>query len=323
MASARLCAIGAVAPGIAFGHAAHAMPGLDLARFGLPVEDSGAWFDARLMLPGLKHRYLNDTVRYGLAAALRCRQSSGEEVTPERLGVFLGSAVADFSVRDQFDHALLANGSASLNTVSAPNISANITAAHVAIACLARAFSTTLTSPFLAGFEGLYLGVQALRMGQCDQVLVIAAEEALPVDDDCSVVPGALALQLSTDADPEAGGRRLRTLCWARHCDQSSGSTRLVNAVAALPPALLQGARLVVLRDDSTVAKELALHCGNAIHARFDAFGASKLMKEEIVLGGSGALEPMLRAVHWLTVDHPIVLLAIHERRFLAFVIHR
>jgi hypothetical protein len=30
----------------------------------------------------------------------------------------------------------------------------------------------------------------------------------------------------------------------------------------------------------------------------------------------------MLRAAHWLTVDHPVVLLAIHQRRYLAFLIH-
>jgi hypothetical protein len=322
MASARIHAIGTIAPGIAFGHAAHAMPRLDLAGVTAPTPDGGTWFDAKQMLPGIKHRYLNDTVRYSLAAALRCRQSAGDDIAPERLGVFLGTAVADFAVRDQFDHVVIANGADALNTVSAPNISANIAAAHVAIACHARAFSTTLTSPFLAGFESLYLGVQALRLGQCDQVLAIAAEESLPAGADCQVLPGALALQLATDAHPETAGRRLRTLCWARHCEPSNATTRLIDAVAALPPALRQDARLVVLRDDSPIASELALHCADAWHAREDVVGNLKGTTEEIVLRGPGALEPMLRAAHWLTVDHPVVLLAIHERRFLAFVIH-
>jgi hypothetical protein len=305
MTSARLRAIGALAPGIAIGHAA-----------------GGTWFDAKQMLPGIKHRYLNDTVRYSLAAALRCRQSAGDEIAADRLGVFLGTAVADFAVRDQFDHAVIADGADALNTVSAPNISANIAAAHVAIACDARAFSTTLTSPFLAGFETLYLGVQALHLGRCEQVLAITAEELLPASADCDVLPGALAVQLAADGGSEVPGRRLLPLCWARHCGRSNASTGLAVAVAALPPGLRQDARLVVLRDDSRIAGELALHCVNALQARGNVVGNTKGTTEEVVLSGPGALEPMLRAAHWLTVDHPVVLLAIHERRFLAFLIH-
>ncbi len=321
MTSARLRAIGVIAPGIALGHAAHEMPRLDLARITSPIPDT-TWFDAKQLLPGIKHRYLNDTVRYSLAAALRCRQSAGDDIAADRLGVVLGTTVADFAVRDQFDHAVIADGAEALNTVSAPNISANIAAAHVAIACHARAFSTTLTSPFLAGFESLYLGVQALRLGQCEQLLAIAAEESLPASADCDVLPGALALQLAADAGNETPGRRLRTLCWARHSGTSNASTSLADAVEALPPALRQDARLVVMRDDSRIAGELALHCASALHARGDVLGNIKGTTEEIVLRGPGALEPLLRATHWLTVDSPVVLLAIHERRFLAFLIH-
>lgn len=319
MVSARLCSIGAVAPGIALGLAARALPALRLAASAPPPRPA-AWFDAQQMLPGIKHRYLNDAVRYSLAAALRCRQSAGEPVPANRLGVFLGTAVADFAVRDQFDRAVIAAGAEGLNTVSAPNISANIAAAHVAIACQARAFSTTLTSPLLAGFESLHLALLALRLGQCEQVLAIAAEESLPASADCAVLPGALAWQLS--GDTAGPGRRLRALCWARQRSASQASSSLADALAALPVAARQGARLVVLRDHSRIAGALARQCARALQGRADLGMHTSATPEEVVLGGPGALEPMLLATHWLTVDHPVILLAIHERRFLAFLIH-
>ncbi len=65
------------------------------------------WFDPALWLPGTRHRYLNDTTRYALAAARRCPDPCTDGgVAPERLALCFGTSVADVSVRHLFDQAV-------------------------------------------------------------------------------------------------------------------------------------------------------------------------------------------------------------------------
>ena len=117
------------------------------------------WFDARRALPGIRHRYLNDATRFGLAAALRCRSQVLDDTADEHRGIFVGTSVADHAVRQDFDLATLRDGADGLNTVAAPNMSANIAAAHVAIVCRGRAFSTTLTAAGLGAAQAIVIAV--------------------------------------------------------------------------------------------------------------------------------------------------------------------
>ncbi|WP_276266152.1 beta-ketoacyl synthase N-terminal-like domain-containing protein [Cupriavidus basilensis] len=288
---------------------------------GRPVANLAAmdpWFDAARDLPGVKHRYLNNTTRYGLAATLACLRMSGNthwrDADEERRGVYLGTAVADYAVRRQVDQAVLAAGAKALNTVSAPNISANIAAAHLAIASRSRAFATTLPSPLLAGFEGLYLAVQALQMGRIDTALSIAAEETVSDADGAQVMPGAVVLQLHSGHS--GGGRRIAATAWGSLDDPALAARGSTGRLLKQAGAFAGIAQLVVLRD----ASETGAACATCWLRWLNAAGMSTSSRVELAFSSIGAVEPLLWAAYWLTQDRPILLIAIHQRRYLAFL---
>lgn len=277
-----------------------------------------AWFDATRDLPGIKHRYLNDTTRYGLAATLACVRAPGNgcwnAAEEARRGLYLGTAVADYAVRRQVDHAVLAEGATALNTVFAPNISANIAAAHIAIASRSRAFATTLPSPLLAGFEGLYLAAQALRTGRIDTVLAIAAEEAIPEGDGIEVMPGAVVLQLR--AADAATGLRIAATAWGTLDARTGAADRGAHRLLETARACADKPQLVVLRD----ASETGAAAVAGWQRWLCAAGLAASSHVEHVFSSIGAVEPLLCAACWLTQDRPVLIIAIHQRRYLAFL---
>jgi len=311
LAAPRLQAFGLVRPGVVRSGRMAAPLALDAQAWD-PGAQGADWFDGAALLPGVKQRYLNDAVRFALAAARQCERVQASTVSAGQRGLMLGSAGADFSVRAAFDRVVLAEGAAALSSVSAPNISANIAAAHVAMACQARAFATTLSAPLLASLEGLYLGVRALQQGRCAELLLLAAEESLPADSGAVLLPGALALRVGRHA--QGAGPSVTALAWGRCADCPPSA--LTQGLAALPRELR--ARLLLLRDDSALAEASA---GLALQA-CAATPLFSLAAEERVLHRAGALEPLLHALHWLTVSEPVVLLAIQGRRYLAFLFH-
>ncbi len=257
---------------------------------------------------------MNDATRFSLAAVLRCRQQLPCSTAAEQRGVLVGTSVADHAVRELFDHQSLLCGADGLNTVAAPNMSANIVAAHVAIACGGRAFSTTLTGAGLAGFEALYLGAQAINTGRCEQVLCVCTEDTLPGAD---VLPGAIAVQL--DLDARGAQRGLRGLAWGRvdGAGPSTAAARFAQAVVALPPEHARDAQLVCVREDSASARATVTACEQAL-VRADA----RLPARDIHVTGLGSLLPLLLALPWLTTDQPVLLLVVYRCRFLAFSFH-
>lgn len=272
------------------------------------------WFDAAQRLPGIRHRYLNDATRFSLAAALRCRRQLPCSTPAEQRGVMVGTSVADQAVRELFDQQSLRSGAEGLNTVAAPNMSANIVAAHLSIACDGRAFSTTLTGAGLAGFEALYLGAQAINHRRCEQVLCVCTEDTSPGAD---VLPGAMAVQL--DLDARGAQRGLRGLAWGRIDGEgpSTAAARFAQAVAALPPEHARDVQLVCVREDSDSARTTVTACEQAL-ARADV----RLPALDIRVAGLGSLLPLLLSLPWLTTDQPVVLLVVYRCRFLAFSLH-
>jgi len=291
MSGAHLLTCAAVAPGV----------GEDLSRVpDFPPSVDPDWFDAAQRLPGVRHRYLNDTTRYALAAARQCADVG---VSPERLALCLGTSVGDASVRHVFDHTLARGGLDALSTVSAPNISANIAAAHVAIDRQAHALCSTVTSPFLAGFEALMLGMQAIQTRRADHALVIAAEEALPEGAGAAVLPGAIALRLGRGAS--GNGHRLQPLGWGRLDPHGQLSERLIVALARAPSAHAERTRLVVAAGTPvTWPKGLPF-------------------PEVLTCNDAGALAPLLCAMPTLLDHRPFILAAVYAHRYVAFISDR
>lgn len=280
---------------------------------------SAAWFDVKQQLPGIKHRYLNDTSRYCLAAAMSCLRSSTalewHGAAEERRGVIVGTAVADYAVREHYDRSVLNDETDALSAISSPNISANIASAHVSIACHARAFASTLTSPFLAGFESLAVGFMAVRSGRADAVLAIAAEEALPAADDQQITPGAIACGLQRQ--PSTACRRLVDVCWGRHQPSSArlakDAERFLTAIAA------NGTQLpdwVVIRDRSTPAANTARTWLQHAQCAGVAVTPRELLIEDV-----GTVGPLLAAISMITDGKQVVLLVIYQSRYVVLFI--
>lgn len=328
MADAYLTAISAVTPAACFRWTPGAGSALPLPteywHDDTPGRLPGDWFDALRDLPGIKHRYLNDTSRYGLAATLKCLSDKGDDswygADEERRGIYVGTAVADFAVRRQLDYAVMREGAAAVNTVAAPNISANIAAAHIAIASRSRAFATTIPSPLLAGFEALFLAVQAVDLNRADSVLSVAAEESLSDADDERVLPGAVALQLGVSG--RAAGIRISASAWGY-----LGTCGDEMTLPSIAQVLLRQAsdlasqgndvpQILLIRDASDVGQVSALRWLRWIA---DA-GMNDRPYVDRVFRSPGAVEPLLWAATWLTRDRPILLIAIHQRRYLAFL---
>ena len=287
-----------------------------------PAHAADDWFDARQHLAGVKHRYLNDSTRYSIAASSAClRQPAADawhRCAEEQRGIIVGTAVADYAVRHLADQQVISGGPALLNTVSAPNISANIAAAWVAIACRGRAFATTMTSPFLAGFESLFLAAQSLQAGRSAAVLAIATEEALPDEDTSSELPGAVVVQLQ--AGPAPGARRIVASAWAARADaphRLSRSTQRFLTALTQQSAACDTLQLLVLRDDSAAAAATAGCWGDWLYE----CGVRPRQTVERVFDGQGTVAPMLWAASWLTQEQPVLLLAIQQRRHLAFLV--
>lgn len=287
------------------------------------------WFDAKHHLTGIRHRYLNDAARYSVAASLRslCRGESmaWPGAQPEQRGVFLGTAVADYAVRQGVDHAVMAQGFSALNTVSAPNISANIAAAQVAIACQARAFSTTLTSPFLSGFEGLFFAAQSLRLGHATAVMAIAAEESLHADDtSVPVMPGAVLLHLqracAAGMGNHTGSQGIAASCWG-HLNKDAtapakATQRFLDDVARLLQGSPRQTDLVLMRHHTPLSETTSERWQGWLRNSGLVFD----QRRETVFPTVGTVAPMLQAARCLTSPRPVLLLAIHQRRYLAFL---
>lgn len=269
------------------------------------ARESG-WFDASRWLPGTRQRYWNDTSRYSLAAASRCAGDPHEQ--PDRLALCLGTTVADFSARSATDQVVIADGGVALNAISAPNISANIAATQTAIALQARAFCSTFTSPFLGGLEALWFGAQSVDAGQADSAIIVAADEILPDDGNCRVLPGAVAIRIGHVCTAQRG-RTITPLCWGHASTPAGLVQRLCHSLAQLDATHPASITVIAESDDAmaeSIADLLARHVGVSAHvARCEAPGA--------VAAVLSALPPLLQ-------DDPVLLLAIYERRFLAFL---
>ncbi|WP_345812292.1 beta-ketoacyl synthase N-terminal-like domain-containing protein [Paraburkholderia sp. PREW-6R] len=279
-----------------------------------------AAIDVQKHLAGVRHRYFNDTSRFSVAAARSCvgqrPQLAWHALDGTRRGVVVGTTVADYTVRDRLDREVIANGAASINAVFAPNVSSNIASAHVSIDQQARAFTTTLTSPFLAGLESLAVGVLSLRANQADSVLAIAAEAALPPGDSTVITPGAVCVCLQRR--PSTSGRAIVDIHAGYHA--AGAESRLPHSALKFLDAALNSPRaapgFVVIRDRSAHGK----HTADAWLREASSNGRHATANES-ALDDAGAVAPLLAAMPSFTGDNPVVLLAIYRGRYVAFSI--
>lgn len=157
--------------------------------------DAGRWFDPAVDLPGRKSRYLSRATRYLLAASGQTMAAGAElfsTLAEDRRGVVIGTNFADYAVRHEFDGTLLASGSASLNSIQAPNVSINMPATHTAIAYRCTGVSATLSTAGIAAIEAVVYASRAIEAGRVDAMLVGSTEDNGSDDASAVVLPGVL-----------------------------------------------------------------------------------------------------------------------------------
>lgn len=160
-----------------------------------PASASERWFDPALHLAGRKSRYLSRATRYLLACSEQTLQASGElfgALPRERKGIVVGTNFADYAVRHEFDHLLLASGSGSLNSIQAPNVSINMPATQTAIAHRWGGVCATLTTSGIAGIEAILYANNAIASERVDAVLVGSTEDNGSDDSRDIVLPDVL-----------------------------------------------------------------------------------------------------------------------------------
>lgn len=281
--------------------------------------DRHAPIDTRSHLGGVKHRYFNDTSRFSVAAARLCLGTDTKLAwhgnDEERRGVIVGTTVADYAVRQCVDRDVLANGVGSVNAISAPNVSSNIASAYVSIECHARAFATTLTSPFLAGLESLAVGFLTLRARKADTLLAIGVEEAVP-HDDATITPGAVCICLQRE--PGKSGLAIVDIHCGHHMP---GTTHPLgkNASRFLGAAVQSGA----LAPEFLLIRDRSAHSANTTHTWLQqaANAGLRATPRELQLDDEGAVAPLLAAVPTFTGSNRTVLLAIFRNRYVALSI--
>lgn len=173
-----------------------------------PRHDGARWFDPAIDLTGRKSRYLSRATRYLLASSQQTLHACGDlfsALPQERKGVVIGTNFADYAVRHEADHLLLAEGSGALNSIQAPNVSINIPATQAAIAFRCGGVCATLTTSGVAGIEAIIYAKNAIDGGRVDAVLVGATEDNGSDDGQGIVLPGVLPGSCTLAAFSAAG----------------------------------------------------------------------------------------------------------------------
>lgn len=171
-----------------------AMPDTESVR----SEPSNHWFDVKAALGGRGMKYLPPAAQYMLAAARRADADAAHPFAAldhEQGAVVVGTTTGVRGLHADMDRTIREVGSDELSPLLAPFFSVNLLASRVSIDVCARGPSTTLTTPVVAGIEGLALAQRSARLGHATLHLV-GAVEVPPQGSTAKQADGAVMLVL-------------------------------------------------------------------------------------------------------------------------------
>ena len=153
------------------------------------AEPLGARIAARVaveptdVLDRVKARRLDRSAQLALVAAQEAWADSGLEtgatVAPERLGVAVASGIGGVSTLLGNYDAMLEKGPRRVSPLAIPMLMPNSPAANIGLAIGARAGVHTPVSACASGNEAIALGIDMIRLGRADVVLVGGTEAAV------------------------------------------------------------------------------------------------------------------------------------------------
>ena len=153
------------------------------------AEPLGARIAARVavepteVLDRVKARRLDRSAQLAMVAAQEAWADSGLEtgatVAPERLGVAVASGIGGVSTLLGNYDAMLEKGPRRVSPLAIPMLMPNSPAANIGLAIGARAGVHTPVSACASGNEAIALGIDMIRLGRADVVLVGGTEAAV------------------------------------------------------------------------------------------------------------------------------------------------
>ncbi|MFI7538940.1 beta-ketoacyl synthase N-terminal-like domain-containing protein [Streptosporangium sp. NPDC049376] len=232
-------------------------------------ERHGPWFDVTTELGPRGYKYLPPASQYLLAAARRAVTGGGglEHVPAHRRGAAVGTNGALRAYFDDVDRVVTTGHSDDLSPAGAPYFAINVLSGRLASDHQIKAFSLTLTSPRVAGFEAVEIGLRALAAGRADVLIAAAMEHGLPHHaPGLAAEQGAVAMTMEPRALAEERGAPILGSCFARTAfappalmTTSAGRRQLAAQIETAVSRL--GTGDVVVRpvlDDSAVSRALA-----------------------------------------------------------------
>ena len=130
----------------------------------------------------VKARRLDRSGQFALIAALEAWADAGladDGPDPERLGVAIASGIGGVTTLLSNYDALLAKGPRRVSPLSIPMLMPNSPAAHVGLSIGARAGVHTPVSACASGNEAISQGIDMIRLGRADVVVVGGTEAAI------------------------------------------------------------------------------------------------------------------------------------------------
>ena len=165
----------------------------------------------------VKARRLDRSGQFALIAALEAWNDSGlgeGSVDPERLGVAMASGIGGVTTLLSNYDTLLEKGPRRVSPLSIPMLMPNSPAANVGLAIGAKAGVHTPVSACASGNEAIAHGIDMIRLGRADVVVVGGTEAADPsaADGGLRQHDGAVQAQRRPRARVASLGRRPRRL---------------------------------------------------------------------------------------------------------------
>jgi 3-oxoacyl-[acyl-carrier-protein] synthase II len=159
------------------------------------------------VLDRVKARRLDRSAQFAMVAALEAWSDSGLEgaVDPERLAVAMASGIGGVTTLLANYDAMLAKGPRRVSPLAIPMLMPNSPAANIGLEIGAKAGIHTPVSACASGNEAISLGIDLIRLGRADVVVVggtEAAVHALPM----AAFGQMMALSKRND-DPTAASR--------------------------------------------------------------------------------------------------------------------
>lgn len=181
-----------------------------ISRFdtsGLPVKIAAEIknFYATDFLPNKLVRETVIFIHFALIAAKEALADSNLSVSPERIGIVMGTCLGGISTIAQTQEQLALNPGLKISPRFVPKILGNIAAAQIAIANGLKGPSLTVNTACSSGADAIGTAAMLLQIGDADAVIAVGAESII-----CSLMAAGLsqAKALSTRTDnPEKASR--------------------------------------------------------------------------------------------------------------------